>query len=194
MKKILYLGLRPPADTPHERYIHFPVIAIEPVEWSGDLCAYTHLIFTSPTAVSLLLEKTPAQGKKTIAVGHATAAELRRFGHEPMIAEEETAEGVVELLSLLNLKGAHLFWPHSGQARRVISDYCKIHSIQLTESILYQVIPVCPRPLPIMEEFDEVLFTSPSTVDAFLRIFPKLPGEKCRAIGPVTLRCLHQFL
>ena len=191
MKRILHLGLRPPPDTPHERYTHYPVIAIEPsfntVEWKS----FCHFIFTSRTAVQLLPKEVCLPGKTVIAVGKATAAELAKLGVQAKIAQTETAEGVVELLSNMDLRDAKVLWPHSGQARSVISDYLSAQGVNYSEWVLYNVVFKHPGHLVNLDEFDEVLFTSPSTVQSFLEIFRKLPPlHKCRAIGPVTLSFL----
>ncbi len=192
MKNILYLGLRTPPDTAHVRYTHFPVIAIEPVTtWSVELCHFSHVIFTSRTAVQLLLQKATPKGQTVIAVGRATASELANRGLQASVADPETAEGVVALLATLELHNANILWPHSGQARPVISRYLQTKKVNFTECILYNVVPHCPAFIPQLADYEEILFTSPSTVHAFLQIFPKLPKDKCRAVGPVTAQFLE---
>lgn len=189
MKHILYLGLRPPKDTPQVCYTHLPVISTVPVNGEEDfidLEPFTHIIFTSRTAVQLMLQKAALNKQTVIAVGQATYAELRHLGYEALVPVEETAEGVIGVLSQLDLSQANVLWPRSGQARSVISDYLRENKIQFTEYILYNVVPRVPEHIPDLALFDEILFTSPSTVEAFLKIYPELPANKCRAIGRIT--------
>jgi uroporphyrinogen-III synthase len=48
---------------------------------------------------------------------------------------------------------------------------------------------ICPK--PDLDQVDEIVFTSPSTVKAFVEIFGGLPrGKKCLAIGPITQQAL----
>ena len=69
-------------------------------------------------------------------------------------AEDESSEGVVAMLQQMSLE--KVLWPHSALSRRIIADYLgpKCH-----EWVLYDTVNV----------FDEVIVTSPSTVDALLK-------------------------
>ncbi len=192
MKQILYLGLRVPPNTPERQYTHYPVITIKPTGYSVPGGVFSPIIFTSPTAVQLFPNPATLQKKQLIAVGRATAAEIHRLGFDALAAQEETAEGVIEVLSQLDLEGAHALWPHSGQARTLISDYLKSQNVRCTECILYNVMFTQPANSIDLHAFDEIFFTSPSTVEGFLKIFRELPLDKCRAIGPVTEKCLTE--
>ena len=190
MKKVLYLGLKTPPNSDSVQFTHFPVIKIEPLPPpSIDLSPYTHIIFTSRTAVTLLwglVDNKTARGKLIIAVGAATARELSKNGFKAIVAKDETAEGVVKLLSELPLQEAHLFWPHSTRARTVIPEALAARQVKFTETCLYDVVYTRPDVIVDLDQYDEIFFTSPSTVEGFLQIYPELPLEKCRAIGPVT--------
>lgn len=187
---ILYLGLTPPPNAP--QVTHYPVIAIEPIPPQTNfeaLSAATHLLFTSKTAVYLLKEHRPTSTLlPVIAVGQATAKAAEGCGYRVQaIAQMETAEGVVSLLDSMDLTHANLFWPRSAKARSTIAHYLKQRAIPFAEEILYTVVLIQPEPIPNLSDFDEVVFTSPSTVDGFLHLFPKIPTHlKLTCIGPVT--------
>lgn len=142
MKKVLYLGLEVPADSEKCTYLHCPLIEIIPYTPSSpsllkafkELFHYTHLLFTSKSAVSLFFSSLSFHGyslkdlrnKKFIAVGKKTASKIRDYGDfEIFIASLESAEGVVALLETVLLPPVYLFWPHSQLSRSVISDYLK---------------------------------------------------------------------
>ena len=120
-----------------------------------------------------------------IAIGTATAALLKELGFSSLVPEDETAEGVVDILKSINIKNA--LYLHSSRARDVISHYLKSNHIACFQAPLYDTVMQKIQPVPSLDSFDEIVFTSPSTVDAFLEIFKQLPHNKTlTAIGPIT--------
>jgi uroporphyrinogen-III synthase len=209
---VLYLGLNPPEHSPGVNLIHFPVIQIIPRTASNPeiqrafevLPRYSHLIFTSRNAVDIfsnflthfpiLLES--LNGKIKIAVGKATATQMTLKGFPAnIVANEETADGVVNELKNLNLKDAFVFWPHAAGARTIITDYLKTQSIKFNECILYDTATAVKESLPNLDQIDEIIFTSPSTVKAFLQLFGKFPkNKKLTSIGPITRAFLEPLV
>jgi uroporphyrinogen-III synthase len=212
MKRVLYLGLDPSHHSdPSEacEIVHWPIIRIVPIPLSENQVnvalrnfeQYTHLIFTSKSAVPILKDYLHAMGKNwhsgqpkvTLAVGKVTAAHLTACGLTPTkVALNETAEGIVELLEELVLEGAHVFWPHSNQARNVIPAYLQTRGVAFCACPLYFPEYQALSPLPQLDSFQEIVFTSPSTVKAFLQVFGGLPENMTlKAIGPVTQAYLN---
>lgn len=186
--RTLYLGLDP------KRFprpaLHYPVIRTVPIYGDSYQRAlelwpcYTHVIFTSRTAVRLW----PYRGKPIIAIGEATAEGLEGV----VCAKRPTQEGVIELLQQLSLKNAHLFLPKSKRARPLLVDFLQKEGICHTALDLYDIEFFRKEPIPDLTSIDEIVFTSPSTVEGFLRIYKKLPrGKKLTAIGPVTQAALR---
>jgi len=168
--RILYLGLDPSAHILRGEVTHCPLIEIVPLRPEIPRGRYSHILFTSKTAVDLFDQpiEWPA-----IAVGERTAERLRRKGIQPVrVAEDESSEGVVEILDGVE----HLLWPHSRLSRRVIPNYCEKTGIELTEVELYTTQRRAISP-PDLEQFDEIAFTSPSTVNAFFHYFDQIPPE-----------------
>lgn len=206
---ILYLGLEVPQEI-HARatsVVHYPVIQIVPrsidepdiQQAFKNLKKYSHLIFTSKTAFNLFCELSNKFGEnfvsllelEVIAVGVATGRLIKQKGFKKVVvATDETAEGVVKILSETPLKGAYLFWPHSEQARPVIRDFLK--QFNHNACPIYKTISSCPQPIPELSKVDEIVFTSPSTVDAFLKIYGRIPNDKTiTPIGPITAQHLN---
>lgn len=182
--RVLYLGLNPKPGT-----FHYPVIR---TEYCGNLGPalllwpqFTHIIFTSQTAVHYW----PGPwDKQMIAIGYATAAALEKKGLDPLIAPEATQEGVITLIE--ELKG-YFFLPRSRLARSVLTDFMTEKKIPFFVLDLYDTVFQKLEPVPKLDDFDEIVFTSPSTVDGFLRIYGKLPTDKkLTAIGPITEQAL----
>ena len=209
---ILYLGLDPTHYHAKGPVTHWPIIQIIPRPLSelalhnalNNFEQYTHVIITSKSSIPILQDyltrlAIPLQiwtAKVTLAVGQATAKCLEACGIIPFkIAQEETAEGLIKELKQLDLKNAHLFWPHSSKARPVIDDFLTASAIRYTSCNLYEPKLNIPGELPSLESFDEIVFTSPSTVDAFLEIFKQFPlHSRLTTIGPITANHLSTKL
>lgn len=208
-KRILYLGLDPTHYSSKDEVIHWPIIQVVPRPLSEPaihqaLCHfehYSHIIVTSKTTVAILQDylsqlKIGVQAwaqKVILAVGQVTAKHLQACGITPtIVAQEETAEGIIYELQQLSLEQAHVFWPHSARARLLIKEFLKTQGIRHTTCPLYDTIPQVPQTMPNLEGFDAIIFTSPSTVEAFLQIFGAFPSQvELVAIGPVTARFLY---
>lgn len=208
-KKVLYLGLDPSHYKTDGQVTHLPLIDIIPTpihdlsiqESFEQFKTYTHVIVTSKTSVQIMANYLPHFGyaqkdweaKNTLAIGRVTAHYLKQIGIKPfIIAKEETAEGIVAEIGPIKDQDSHFFWPHSALSRSVISEFFKSHSIQLTECLLYRPCTRFPSQLIHPHEFDEIIFTSPSTVKAFLEVFKHFPqNTQLTPIGPVTAAYLH---
>lgn len=209
-RKILYLGLNPSFYKTNGNIYHYPVIEIYPCLLSDvnvrsaldSFYDFTHIIITSKSSIPILCQflenrKIPLaewQKKQTIAVGQVTGRRLAENGIQPsIIAQTETAEGVIEELKKMDLSNAFLFWPHSSGARPVLQEFFLSHSIRFVSCPFYQTVVKAHHSKPDLESFEEIIFTSPSTVDAFLTLFGKFP-DHCllTCIGPVTQQYLEK--
>lgn len=210
-KRILYLGLDPTHYPENGVITHWPIIKIVPRDICDPmiqkiLCLfdhYTHVLITSKSTVEILSNYLLQLGislntwrkKITLAVGEVTADHLNAIGITPAaIASEETAEGLIAGFKKMTmddagrfLKGMHVFWPHSSQSRPILRVFLAENCIRHTTCDLYDPRINIPGNLPDLESFEEIVFTSPSTVDAFLEIFGAFPMHaKLIPIGPVT--------
>lgn len=211
--KSLYLGIDPPSLVFQDRrLVHSPIIQVFPKPFEDeeiasafkDLSLYTHLIFTSKNSVRLFFKglthfQIPliyVRKKAFIAVGKATQAVIEEFGLKvAATAKDECAEGVIQLLEQLAHSSHYFFWPHSSQARPIIADFFKEHLFKFRECSLYDTQFNEQFCLPNLDLFEEIIFTSPSTVDAFLKVLPKLPSNKLLTpIGKVTESYLAKFI
>ena len=197
---ILYLGLSPSKFPRKKDLLHYPVIRTEKLLSKELLDAkmlwpnFTHAIFTSQTAVRYWQEEGLYFDKKGIAVGSSTADALREFGIFPLVALQETQEGIVDLLETIDLKGAFLFWPRSKKARPFLEQYLQKRKCRYVALDLYDTIFQKPEPVPSLADVEEIVFTSPSTVHAFLKIYGVFPKNiLLTAIGPVTRECLESL-
>jgi uroporphyrinogen-III synthase len=156
----------------------------------------THWLFTSPNAVRHWCTLVrPNDSAKYIVVGSSTAAALEKFGIQAMVAPFPTQEGVIALLDRLDLGSARIGWPRSSRSRPVLADYLTKRGLSFMGIDLYETVSHRLEPVPDLHLFDEIVFTSPSTVDAFLEIFGEIPsGKKIVTIGPVTEKRLADLV
>lgn len=188
--KTLYLGIDPPANT---AYTHYPIIKVAFHRVSASSCEAlkqsTHLIFTSKNGVRAIQEHHSTLLQKPVfAVGKQTAGFLKQCGFQHIVYPEiETAEGLVDLIDTHSFSNPYFVWPHSALSRAVISDYLhkKLYSFHAFSA--YDTLSQIPYALPDLRQYDEIIFTSPSTVTAFRKHFGQPASHlKLKAIGPVT--------
>ena len=213
MKKSLYLGLNPSHYQTKNEIVHMPIIQIFPKSVSErkiqlamqEFSEFTHVIFTSKTTPKLFLncmeyygiEKGELDKKEIMALGTVTGNALKEVGITPTIyARESSQEGVVDKLSLMELDGAYILVPCSSLARSLISDFLQLQQVRHQICPIYDTKvnhDVLLKDLEEFNEFEEIVFTSPSTVDAFLHHYKEFPKEiTLRAIGPITKQYLMQ--
>lgn len=185
---ILHLGLHPKPGT-----THYPVIR---TEYCGSIepalalwLQFTHVIFTSQSTVHYW----PGPwDKPALAIGPATAAALQQKGVKAVVAKESTQEGLIALIRSIP---GYFFLPRSRLARSVLTDFMQAENIPFFALDLYTTVCQKLKPVPDLNDFDEILFTSPSTVDGFLQIYGQLPlHKKLTPIGPITADRLKQVL
>lgn len=209
---ILHVGLDVPDKMQNHRVIHYPVIRIDfrPSEQSDisngfkDIDVYTHVLFSSKNVVHAFFRHFSHFGfkphhlyqKKMICVGQQTAKTLKAYGiHHTEFPVQETAEGMIELLQSSSLKEAYFFWPHSALSRSVLREFFHKTGLRYKECVIYDtVVNRSLAPLDLTS-IDEIHFTSPSTVDAFIDLFGQLPKNKVlKAIGPITEQKIQAVL
>lgn len=202
MKRLLYLGTDP-SHYPYEgELVHLPLIKIVPClkaqESFQEMDGFTHLIFTSKNGVEVFFSLFKGELKNKIlgAVGKVTALYLEKHGYPPqLVAGEETQEGLIELLKKEKLENSNLLLPGSSRSRPLLQRFLQEKGIRYKAVALYHTELIKPQELPNLESFNEIIFTSPSTVEAFFQIFSTIPkGIKLTPIGPVTQISLNNFL
>lgn len=199
----LYLGTDPSHFKSVGSLVHWPLIQIIPCHTTdveqafSEMKLYTHLIFTSKNAVRIFFDryKEPLTNKIIAAVGQVTAHHLLKLGYKPEhIADEETQEGLVEILKRQDLKKSYFFLPRSSRSRPVLIDFFEKYQIHYRAVNLYDIKFIKPKQLLNLDEFDQIVFTSPSTVEAFFQLYSSIPPHiKQTAIGPITQSALSKM-
>lgn len=209
-KKVLYLGTDPNHYATSAEVMHCPIIKMVPRDFTSfaiqhqlqDVSQYTHVVVTSKNAVQILMDAlyfysislASLQEKIWVCIGSSTEQTLRDFGiTESIVAGEETQDGVIKVLDVLDLNRAYLFYPRSAQARPTLACYLKVRQLRHQICDLYDTVTCRPAIAPILSNFNEVVFTSPSTVNAFFELFSVVPPHLILTpIGPITKQALER--
>ena len=210
-ERSLYTGLNPSNYLTQGVVIHHPLIQIKPYPnehfslLPQKLKEASHLLLTSQTSVQILyglieafqVPQSLLNNLKIIAVGQSTAKSLqKRGGYASYIANEESQEGLMALFERMSWNpSAHVLYPRSKRARPLISDYFKKAGISFEALDFYETEFSSFEKLPDLKLFDELVFTSSSTVASFLETFKALPDHlRIVCKGKVTQRTTQEAL
>ncbi|MCX7857600.1 MAG: uroporphyrinogen-III C-methyltransferase [Deltaproteobacteria bacterium] len=162
--------------------------------------SYYGVIFTSQNGARIFFERLfekgfdsrNLHGVKVFAIGPSTAKEVRSYGIKAeFIPEKFLSEGIVEVLSGMELKGKRFLLPRAYKARDTIPRFIESYGGKCEIVALYKT-EIPEKKEKIEEEPDMVVFTSSSTVKNFLQMYGSdiLHRTNVASIGPVTSKTL----
>lgn len=209
MGKALYLGLDSSNWQGEHEIKHVPIIETTPIAYDSKLILsmlqnlneITHFIFTSKTTVRYFLEtldfhnlsSSIFKAKHVIAIGEATQGVLKEQGVDSSIPKVATQEGIIAYLEALDLEKSYVCIPRSSLARGVLDTYLQKRQISFFAFSLYETRMRSIAENINLDNFDEIIFTSPSTVDAFFAQFKSISKKNSlRCIGPITKKHLEK--
>lgn len=150
----------------------------------AELENYDCLTFTSMYAVDHFFERLYQLGKdarilnniKIISIGRITSSKLKKHGIVPDLqALEESSEGLIKLLKQEGITDKNILIPRSNLAHNFLPEELVKIGNKVTTLVIYNnQQPVISKKVEV-ENFDQVIFTSPSGVDNFMKIYKKLP-------------------
>jgi uroporphyrinogen III methyltransferase/synthase len=201
--KILLPGTHP------EKYQHLGTIVHRPLINSVPLADYTEadtvlknldafgwLIFTSTNGVKFFFERLNAIGldsravgsAKIAAIGKTTAEKLRTFGILADIQPKvESSVGLLEEFQKIDVKGKRILLARPKAGASTLLDGLNNAGACAEGIVVYENIEVEPEEINF-EFIDQLLFTSGSTVRAFLKRYGTVPaGKKVYCLGKPTL-------
>lgn len=203
-KKVLFTGLDRERFFIQGTYFHLPLIKIKPLNdyREFDNCLinireYDWLVFASRYGVEYFFKRLRTIGSdsrvlygiKIAAVGNSTGNCLLDFGIKAdLIPEKESSKGLIQEFEKIDIQDKKLFLPRSDISDKGLEKEFRKLGANAVTSVAYK--NVMPEELPDLDlnSFDEIMFTSPSTVRNFRRRYGKVPeGVKITCIGDVTL-------
>lgn len=176
------------------RVIHQPLINIEAI-WPNaaleheirQLNKYDWLFFTSRYTVNFFFEAMEKLGKdaralaglRIASVGRVTSAELKLHGIVPEVqAEEESSVGLLKHFENNAIQAGRLFIPRSDIGLPVLPEGMRKLGWEVTTvSVYHNTYPENLSPLDL-SDIPNIVFSSPSCVTNFLRLYDKFPEGK----------------
>jgi len=176
------------------KIIYSPVIEIKPLSdyklllpIIEDFKSFDWLIFTSRYAIKyfftalteLRKDVRLLGGVKIASIGNTTTSELKNYGIIPDLQPaDESSEGLIKLCREKGIKEQKIFVPRSNIGLPILPEGLeKIGNKVVTLSIYENVLPENIKPVKPVD-IDFVVFSSPSCVDNFFKIYGKTFNEE----------------
>lgn len=192
----LYTGL----TSPDANYIHTPLIEIVPVDDDtqlrraiADIDSYDYVLFTSRYAAKYV-GALSVKHTRIVSIGRTTTMALHEIGvKEVYEVEEDNSYGVVSWFS--SQPHGRVLIPRSNLAMPIIPEGLRQHGFEVDCVTAYiNRMPEHPKKVNL-DEIDRIVFTSPSTIDNFIRLYGTLPEKKELVTrGPITEQHLQTIL
>lgn len=210
-KKALFTGISPERFFSEKKLIfHLPLIKIEPLKsykafdrLIKDIGIFDWIVFSSRYGVQYFFQRLNKVGYdarrlrdiKIAAIGNSTAARLLDFGIlADLVPHRESSHGLLEEFKKIDIKSKRIFLPRSDISDKGLAQGLKLQGADVTSGVAYK--NVMPKYLLDLDFnfFDEIIFTSPSTVRNFKKRYKALPKKiKVSCIGEVTRREVKQW-
>lgn len=210
-RNVLFLGTHPECYRSLGNLIHWPMIRISPVVFSSAQSQKIYNVFRRSSVVLMTSEHAVEfffkllkrckdsdlliKEKDFVVIGTHTAQALLDKGvHPKVIAAEETSEGMFkELKKRMVLKNKEIFFPRSSLPNPYLKTALTKAGAKVHQVAIYKNIKSPRRPLPNIE-IHAVVFTSPSTVDAFMKDYATIqPSWEILCKGPASQRALAKY-
>lgn len=216
-KLILFTGIRPEEGDENPDYTYTPLIKIselldkseirKTVEEIGE---YDYLLFTSRFGVEYWFNEALPDTIKRINEGHTrvvsigptTAKALHEAGvTDVIVSNQYDSYGIIDTFARIkelvnnNEKLPSVLIPRSDLAKQIIPEGLKQLGFRVKTVTAYaNTLPDNPRKV-VLRHFKKVIFTSPSTIDNFIKIYGGLPAYlEYETIGAVTQAHLEEKL
>jgi uroporphyrinogen III methyltransferase/synthase len=200
--KVLVLGTHP------EKYAHLGTIVHRPIvkcvgleDYSrfddilGQLETFDWLIFTSANSVRFFFERLRRIGSdarslacvKVAAIGRTTAGELAGFGIlADLVPDNESGAGLLEKFGAMDMTNKKVLLPRAKVASPELPEGLALLGATVEEVPAYMTVENEPADVDF-EHIDQILFTSGSTVRAFIKKFGSVPPHvKAYCLGAPT--------
>lgn len=188
--KILHLGNHPQRYSHLGVIVHRQLIRCEPVE-SNELITkcinnasrYDWIVFTSPNGIWFFFEKLYAAGQdarvfattKFAVIGSASGQQLAKYGIRADICpSNESSKGLLEAFTDIDVIGKSFLLPQAKVSSPELPEGLSQRGAEITKLTLYETVEADCEDIDF-DYIDKVLFTSGSTVRAFMNKFTSLP-------------------
>ncbi|WP_169852983.1 uroporphyrinogen-III C-methyltransferase [Anaerohalosphaera lusitana] len=207
--KILMLGTHPEKYQHLGVIIHKQIIDIEPLDDYSSaekmiegVERYEWIVFTSTNGVRHFFKLADEKGLdarsfanvKFAVIGRTTAETLAEFGiSADIVPDLQASQGLLEGFAKLDMAGKKVLLPQAEVSSAELPDGLEEMGAKVDKVAMYRTVEIDPGEVDF-DYIDKVLFTSGSTVRAFVNKFGELP-ENVRGIclGRPTQQVAEQF-
>ncbi|MEI6284986.1 MAG: hydroxymethylbilane synthase [Bacillota bacterium] len=170
-EKVLFTGLDSTTCRLNYRLVNYPLIAIAETDYvRPDLEQYDALLFTSKTAVRQFMAKQRPRCQALISIGAATTACLASYGYRADY-QAERADSDVLCAWLKQQSFQRVLYPTSQLSQN------KLHRLANVEPLVIYHTDYRQQPAVDLTEYIGVVFTSPSTVEGFFKLYSEFPDS-----------------
>ncbi|NQT94860.1 MAG: uroporphyrinogen-III C-methyltransferase [Candidatus Omnitrophica bacterium] len=204
-RHILFTGLSKERFFLDGSYQHVPLIKIRPLKdytefdkHLKEVNKFDWIVFGSRYGVEYFFKRLKVikkdsralYGKRIAVVGESTKTKLLDFGIDAdLVPEIESSKGLLSIFKKENIKDKNIFLPRSDLSDKGLAEALTKLGAKVTTSFAYSNVIAPGLPDIDMDRFDEIMFTSPSTVRSFKKRYKRLPKNvKVSCIGDVTLK------
>lgn len=171
---------------------HTPLIRIEKIANNkklqtslAEISTFDWIIFTSRYGVRYFFEALIDQGLdarilatlKIASVGKTTSAELLKYNIRPDVeSPTESAEGLVAFFEKEKLIGQRILLPRSDKGLKYLSSSLEKQGNSIEDVPVYTNEANLEAEKTDLSLFQKIVFTSPSSVDAFISLYGEFPA------------------
>jgi uroporphyrinogen III methyltransferase/synthase len=200
---VLVLGNHPERYKHLGNIVHRRIIDCVPVDDFSQvdtvvdkIADFDWIVFTSVNGAKNLFPRLAKKGLdarslanvKIAAIGAATAARLSEYGIIPdMVPDTESSKGLLEEFAKIDVSGKKILLPQAEVSSKELPDGLVATGAEIEKTVVYKTVDIEPAEVDF-DYIDAVMFTSGSTVRAFVKYFKKVPeGIKVYGLGLPTL-------
>jgi uroporphyrinogen III methyltransferase/synthase len=190
--KILVLGTHPEKYTHLGTIVHRPIVKCVPLEDYSILDSmiraiesFNWLVFTSANGVRFFFERLRRTGldaralrsAKVAVIGKTTARRLISFGiMADLVPQTESSAGLLEEFKRLDMRDKEVLLPQAAASSEELREGLAAMGAIVQDVPVYQTLEIEPADVDL-EHIDKILFTSGSTVRAFMKRFGGIPSH-----------------
>jgi uroporphyrinogen III methyltransferase/synthase len=172
------------SETPLIKIEHLPFISNS----NMDILEFDYIVFTSRHGVKHFFEEynNNSQLPKIISVGSVTTAALRERGIEPFFeSPTQSARGIIDFFRD-KPRGSRILLARSDKGLKALTDGLRQHEV--TDLPVYSNRPDKDAVKQDLTQYDKILFSSPSGVEAFRDLYGITDDKKLQFDGLIIAK------
>jgi len=182
-------------DDKYDDVINLPMIGINFFHKKIDLQSYDALIFTSKNGVRAIDKIDKSWTKKDIySIGQGTSREIKKHNANLVYTAKSSYGDSFALEIKERLKNQKVLFLRAKVVTSKLNKILLDADIDLDEEIVYETVCRVYKEKRLVDKNSIIIFTSPTTVNCFLKNFKWDKSYKAVSIGKVTANFVPSFV